>query len=299
MTIPNIKIYSDGSCSPNPGPGGWAAVLMFNDGKRIIELSGYESQATNNRMELIAAIKALESLERNARVEMYTDSRYLQRGVTEWLERWQRNGWLTSDGMAIKNIDLWQILLPLLRCHQVEWFWVKGHGENKWNKRADELAAEARNISNQKPVKNSCINIYLGVTWKNSTLSGSWVTILTYDSYLKILYGKEEETTANRLYLTAVIEGLKVLKQVQPVTVYTRSGYLRSGMDAWLESWKNKGWTNTEGKEISNKLKWLELYKLKQVYPISTATYSSKQSPCFAQEAKELARELQQLQCVE
>ncbi len=293
MTIPNIKIYTDGSCSPNPGPGGWAAVLMFNDGKKIIELSGHETQATNNRMELIAAIKALESLERNVRVEMYTDSRYLQRGVTEWLEKWRRSGWLTSDGMAVKNLDLWQSLVSLLRYHQVRWFWVKGHGDNKWNKRADELAAEARNVGNYKQEKSSSINFYLGVTWKKSTSSGSWVTILSYDSYLKILSGKEEETTANRLYLTAVIEGLKVLKKVLPVTVHTRSGYLRSGIDAWLESWQKKGWTNTEGEEISNKLQWLELYKLKQVYPISTSTYSSKQSPCFAQEAKELARELQ------
>ncbi len=244
-------------------------------------------------MELLAAIKALESLESNAQVEVYTDSRYLQRGVTEWLGKWGRNGWLTSDGVAIKNLDLWLSLLSQLRCHQVKWFWVKGHGDNKWNKRADELAAEARNISNHKQKKLSVINIYLGVTWKNSTSSGNWVTILAYGSYLKILYGKEEETTANRLYLTAVIEGLKVLKKVRPVTVHTRSGYLRSGMDAWLEGWQKKGWTNLEGKEISNKLQWLELYKLKQVFPVATATYSRKQSPCFAQEAKELARELQ------
>jgi ribonuclease HI len=131
-------IYTDGACSGNPGPGGWGAVLRYGDVEK--ELHGSDPSTTNNRMELMAAIQALESLNRPVKVELYTDSKYLLDGITKWVTGWQRNGWMTSAKQPVKNVDLWQRLVKALAPHQVTWFWVKGHNGDPGNERADELA---------------------------------------------------------------------------------------------------------------------------------------------------------------
>ena len=143
-----VEIYTDGACSGNPGPGGWGAVLQYGDHER--ELSGGEAErTTNNRMELMAAIRALESLTRPVGVRLHTDSTYVRNGITKWLAGWERNGWLTSDRQPVKNADLWQRLATAVERHEVEWLWVKGHDGNPGNERADALAnrglTEARN----------------------------------------------------------------------------------------------------------------------------------------------------------
>ena len=135
-----VIIYTDGACDPNPGPGGWAAVLMYKD--RMKEMSGYETKTTNNRMELIAAIEALNSLKRPCSATVHTDSQYLQRGITEWMARWKRRGWLRGRG-KVKNLDLWQALDALTQKHDVKWQWVPGHAGHLLNERCDELAREA------------------------------------------------------------------------------------------------------------------------------------------------------------
>lgn len=135
-----VVIYTDGACDPNPGPGGWAAVLMYKD--HMKELSGCETKTTNNRMELIAAIEALNSLKRPCSVIVHTDSQYLQRGITEWMQKWKRRGWLRGTG-KVKNIDLWQELNALTQKHDVKWQWVPGHAGHFFNERCDELAREA------------------------------------------------------------------------------------------------------------------------------------------------------------
>lgn len=135
-----VIIYTDGACDPNPGPGGWAAVLMYKD--HMKELSGCESRTTNNRMELIAAIAALNSLKRPCPVTVHTDSQYLQRGITEWMPGWKRRGWLRGRG-KVKNVDLWQELDALTQKHDVKWQWVPGHAGHLYNERCDELAREA------------------------------------------------------------------------------------------------------------------------------------------------------------
>jgi ribonuclease HI len=137
-----VEIWTDGGCKPNPGPGGWAAVLKY--GEHIRELSGAEPATTNNRMELTAAIKGLSALKRPARVLVHTDSQYVKEGITRWLSGWVRKGWKTANREPVKNFDLWQALLAAMAPHQVEWAWVRGHSGNPMNERADELATLAR-----------------------------------------------------------------------------------------------------------------------------------------------------------
>ena len=138
---PPVIIHTDGGCAPNPGPGGWAAILRY--GKRVRELFGAEPDTTNNRMELRAAIEALRALKRPCRVIFYTDSQYLKKGITEWMPAWKSRGWARGGG-RLKNVDLWQELDHLIARHQIEWRWVRGHSGVADNERCDHLVAEAR-----------------------------------------------------------------------------------------------------------------------------------------------------------
>ncbi len=133
-----VAIWTDGACSGNPGPGGWGAILTFGDAEK--ELSGGEAQTTNNRMELTAAIMALEALTRPCAVDLHTDSQYVRGGVTSWMNGWKRNGWRTADKKPVKNEELWKRLDEAAARHEVRWHWVKGHAGDAMNERADELA---------------------------------------------------------------------------------------------------------------------------------------------------------------
>jgi len=143
--LPQVEIFTDGACKGNPGPGGWGAILRSNGKER--ELSGGESPTTNNRMELMAAIEALNALKKPCRVQLWTDSNYVRDGITKWIHGWRRNGWKTADRKPVKNAELWQSLLDAAEPHRIEWHWVKGHAGHPENERADALAcaeAEAR-----------------------------------------------------------------------------------------------------------------------------------------------------------
>ena len=135
-----VIIHTDGACSGNPGPGGWGAIIR--DGGKVTEIKGGEAATTNNRMELLAAISALESLPDNTPAELHTDSQYLRDGITQWLHNWKKNGWRTSDKKPVKNVDLWKRLEAAAERHQVAWHWVRGHVGHDENERADELARE-------------------------------------------------------------------------------------------------------------------------------------------------------------
>jgi ribonuclease HI len=137
---PHVIVHTDGACSGNPGPGGWGAILSYGEHEK--ELKGGEPHTTNNRMELMAAISALEALKRPSTVEMHTDSQYVQQGISQWITKWKRNGWKTADKKPVKNVDLWQRLDDALKRHQVRWHWVKGHAGHSMNERADQLARE-------------------------------------------------------------------------------------------------------------------------------------------------------------
>ena len=138
----NVVIYTDGGCAPtNPGPGGWAAILI--KGAHRKELKGGEPHTTNNRMELMAAIAALEALKKRSTVELHTDSKYVHDGISKWIHGWKRNGWKTADKKPVKNMDLWQRLDAAVQHHDVHWRWVKGHAGHEMNERADQLAVAA------------------------------------------------------------------------------------------------------------------------------------------------------------
>jgi ribonuclease HI len=135
-----VIIHTDGACSGNPGPGGWGAIIR--DGDKITEMKGGEVATTNNRMELLAAISALEALPGGTPAELHTDSQYLRDGITQWMHNWKKNGWRTSDKKPVKNVDLWKRLEAAAERHQVAWHWVRGHVGHDDNERADELARE-------------------------------------------------------------------------------------------------------------------------------------------------------------
>ena len=147
--LPEVEIFTDGACRGNPGPGGWGVLLRTGNKER--EVSGGEALTTNNRMELTAAIRALEALQRRCRVSLYTDSQYVRDGITAWLPDWKRRGWRTSDRKPVRNQDLWQRLDELAAGHDVKWHWVRGHAGHPENERADALAIRGIDELGQRP----------------------------------------------------------------------------------------------------------------------------------------------------
>jgi ribonuclease HI len=146
-----VQIWTDGACSGNPGPGGWGAVLIYNGTEK--ELSGGAAETTNNRMELTAAIEALNALKRPCAIDLHTDSQYVKGGITGWIFGWKKNGWKTADKKPVKNVDLWQQLDAALQRHDVAWHWVKGHAGNEANEKADLLARQG--MAPFKPVRRT------------------------------------------------------------------------------------------------------------------------------------------------
>jgi ribonuclease HI len=138
--VTTVDIWTDGACSGNPGPGGWGAILLAGEHRK--EIHGGEADTTNNRMELMAAIMALEALKKPCKVIMHVDSQYVRQGITGWIHGWKKNGWKTADKKPVKNAELWQRLDEARRMHEIEWLWVKGHAGDPENERADELARE-------------------------------------------------------------------------------------------------------------------------------------------------------------
>lgn len=138
--LPFVEIFSDGACSGNPGPGGYGTILRYGD--QVKELSGYDRETTNNRMEMLGAIRGLEALKRPCQVRLTTDSQYLVRGMTEWIDGWRKRNWKNSQKDNVANRDLWERLLELSAIHQIEWVWVKGHAGHEENERCDQLARE-------------------------------------------------------------------------------------------------------------------------------------------------------------
>lgn len=293
MPNPLITIYTDGSCSPNPGAGGWAAVFIFEDGEPK-PLQGAEEETTNNRMELTAPIKALQTLQDPSSVEICTDSKYVRDGITKWVQNWQHRDWQTIDGEQVKNQDLWQLLVQEISKHDVSWRWVKGHAEDKWNILVDQLAVEARGHKPLPVMNKDAIHIFLGVTCRHSTKTGGWATVLMYRDHYRILGARKTEVTANVLYLESVIQSLLALKMPLPVNIYTSSGYLKEGATSWLSGWQRRGWQTRDGQDVVNKEYWQKLSELQAAYKVNYHLVDKTNSPCHMQEAKEIAKEFEQ-----
>lgn len=261
----SLVIYTDGGASPNPGPGGWAAVLLSPEGG-VEEVSGGAPSTTNNRMELTAAISALAHLDAPSAVDLYTDSQYLRQGITSWLRRWRAQGWRRRDGGAVKNVDLWRRLEGLDRRHRVHWHWVKGHAGNEWNERVDALASAeiaargggpAAEPESEAEIPPGSARLFLKVRCVDGR--GAWAAEVETAEGSQRRTGRVSGTTPNRLELACVLDILAVLPEGQPAVVYTGNDYLRRGASLWIHSWKRNRWRTKGGGRVKNAELWHRL----------------------------------------
>ena len=270
-SVEHREVYTDGGARPNPGPGGWAAVILDPDSGAIEELSGSEAESTNNRMELTAAIRALEHLHDAMCLDLYTDSRYLRQGITQWLAGWIRRNWQRRDSQGrnqpVKNVDLWRRLAELDARHQITWHWLKGHAGNRYNERADELASlEIERLpqperGDDAPAEvETDYEVVIRVT--ASRRGGAWGALV-----LGIKAGRETQdrlssaisgASANRLEIEAA---LAVLDHLEPgcSLSFRCSDYLRRGATEWLPAWRRRGWKTAGGDPVKNAGLWRRL----------------------------------------
>ncbi len=273
------EVFTDGGANPNPGPGGWAAVIRDPTTERVRELAGGEPDTTNNRMELTAAIRALESLDEAVAVDLFTDSTYLRQGITKWLPGWIRRNWQRFDsrGQAhpVKNVDLWQRLGDLDARRQIRWHWVRGHAGHLHNERADELAtseiAKLKSTSSragtlvtasncegrsERLTEPSDIEAVIRVVCRGDR--GAWAAGLTEGGEATSMTGQSASTTANRLELEAALAVLRKVPKGRRLAV--RSGdYLRRGASEWLADWKRRGFRTSSGAPVKNPDLWRQL----------------------------------------
>lgn len=266
-----VQIYTDGGCDPNPGPGGWGAVLIY--GLKTLELSGADPDTTNNRMELTAAIQALRALKRPCTIVLHTDSRYLQKGIHEWLPTWRQHHWLKANGRPVENQDLWQALDEQVSRHHVSWQWVKGHQGHPLNERADELATEARERGRTQPSPTAhsshsaisssqlprvaiyCRACALGVPGP----AGYAAVLVREDGTTSLVSGGWSLASSNAMELWAAIAGLRALKERSQVTIFTSSKYVYDNITKRLADWERNHWRTSEGQPVKNQEMWREL----------------------------------------
>jgi len=265
-------------------------VILPDKGKKR-ELSGKVSETTNNRMELQAALSALQALSCTTSVTLYTDSKYVQNGISKWISNWRRNNWLTADKEAVKNRDLWEALDHEIARHQVEWLWVKGHANDPNNERADALAVAARGRMPLPLGEETAVHVFLGITWRQKVKIGSWAAVFRYQRHFKIIGDRVKDSSANRIHIESACNALRTMKRRIPVHIYTSSGYLKDGATNWLKGWERNGWMTREGKVVSNKEEWQALSEILEEYTVYFHVIDKDMPPCHSQEAKELAGE--------
>ncbi len=261
-----VTIYTDGGADPNPGVGGWAAILIAGGREKVIK--GNEPWTTNNRMELQAAVAALSALTRSAEVDLYTDSEYLSKGITEWIDRWSKADF-KRKGKPIPNADLWQKLWDLEREHKVDWHWVRGHAGDDLNERVDTLARLAREeIAPVTEIVTDAPKLYVRSSCRGNPGPGGWGAILELPGKTVQSSGSDPKTTNNRMELVAVIEGIRMLPKNSPVFIHTTSDYVFTGATRWIRGWRKREWQKKDGKPISNLDLWQELDRLMANYQI-------------------------------
>ncbi len=273
---PHVTIYTDGGADPNPGPGGWAAILIHDASGHVKEISGGEPYTTNNRMELKAAVEALAALKQPCVVALHSDSAYLVQGMTRWVARWAANGWVRGKKREpVENVDLWQRLVELAQVHDVSWKWLRGHSGNHLNERVDALARqEIRRLYEEEPGRPTAdAEVYLLTSARGE--QGLWAALVRSADFRglpdgnptsvrgrgteRLLHGEERNATSNQLDLIAAAEALRILPEGIHVRVYTLSDYLRNGATQWLRAWKQRGWRTREGAAVKNRERWEQL----------------------------------------
>jgi ribonuclease HI len=236
-TLPHITIYTDGGADPNPGAGGWGAILIQNNQPR--ELSGGSDATTNNRMELTAAIEALRALDGPHRIDFYSDSEYVVKGISERIDKWLRQG--RFEAGEVPNADLWQTLHRLVQPHDITWHWVRGHAGNIWNERADELATAARPTPERfLDANRTRVILMIAGAKKNFGYAAAVVRDDDLDS-AEILTGIARDTSPNLFILSSAIAVLEQLPAEEPLYFFTNSSYLFDGITKWIHGWKKNG----------------------------------------------------------
>lgn len=299
---PQVEVYTDGGCDPNPGPGGWGVILRFGDREWV--LSGNDPDTTNNRMELQAATAALATLKETlgrCHVELYTDSEYVRRGITEWIDGWERNGWRTADKRPVRNQDLWQRLQQLAQEHNVNWHWLKGHGGHPLNERADRLAAEARRalhrgstaLQAQQPRDDGrpAVEICVKASCRGAQGPGGWAAMLRLGDRVKSISGGESETTANAMLIRAATEGLRALTRPCRVLLYSDADYLIKGATEWIKRWQARNWRTRDGKPVANRAEWEALLEIAKLHQITWLSVRGDLAPDDLARAEALAGE--------
>jgi ribonuclease HI len=283
-----VIIYTDGGSDPNPGIGGWAAVLQFGEHEKV--LTGNDPQTTNNRMELQAAIGALQALKRPCTIEFHTDSEYLRKGITEWIEKWAANNF-RKGSKAIPNADLWQQLWPLTKQHEIEWHWVRGHAGNPLNERVDQLARQARlEITPEEELAEDVPRLYVRASCKGNPGPGGWGVVLERGAETEQASGSMLETTNNRMEITAVIEGLRLLPPGSTVQLFTTSDYLFQGATRWIHGWRKNKWQKKDGQPVANADLWQELDQLMGQYKIRWLNAKGQDNPALTEASLVAAR---------
>ena len=301
-TAPEVLVYTDGGCDPNPGPGGWGAVLV--SGPHRQELSGGERDTTNNRMELTAAIKALSALKSRCSVTVVTDSTYVRNGITRWIEAWKKRGWRKANGSPVQNDDLWRALDRLDQVHQIQWQWTRGHAGNVLNERADELArigrarlAQGRSARTKQPALEP-VTIYTRASALGSPgAAGYAATIERPGQPVATVSGAWPSATINAAELYAAIKGLQQLRTPSRVRVFTTSSYVLHGATRWLAKWERNGWRTSKGLPVEHRPLWEELSRVvgdhdvhweamdaANAHPLSTQTLQEARQVARAQE---------------
>lgn len=265
---------------PNPGPGGWGAVLIFErDGKQHTkELSGGAEDTTNNRMELTAALEALRTLKEPCQIAFYTDSQYLKNGITEWMAGWKATNFKKGK---ILNVDLWTALDAEVARHEISWHWVKGHSGNRYNELVDRLATAARPggadpIATLAPVDYAA---YLGVSCLGAPGTGAWGVVLDHQGMQSVLTGGHPRTNAQRLDLLAAIAALEAVPAGSSLRVFTGNSYLHDGITKWVAGWKRNQWQKKTGGEVVYRNLWQHLDKLAQRRTVQWVLFAENQRP--------------------
>lgn len=261
-------------------------------GGREKVLTGNDPEATNNRMELTAALRALQALTRPSDVDLYTDSEYLRRGVTEWLAGWEANGWRAKRGnRPIRNVDLWRPLAEQVRRHTIEWHWVKGHAGDAMNERVDQLAREARlAITPRQLVDDNAPRLTLGVSYRHKARVGGWAVVKDDGDERQTLAGVETGTSSNRLELRAAINALTLLPYGSAAFLFTSNDYLFQGATQWIHGWRKREWVKRDGKPVANADLWQLLDAALQTYQIHWINAKGQGDAEALEAARELAR---------
>jgi ribonuclease HI len=291
-----VLIYTDGGCDPNPGPGGWGAVLL--SGQHAQELSGGELNTTNNRMELTAAIEALKRLRRPCNVTVVTDSTYVRNGVTRWLDDWKRRGWRKADGSAVRNADLWAELDRQASKHAIHWRWTRGHAGDSLNERADELARSGRSkaLGNRDNHPSASGLQEVTMYTRASVLgtpgpAGYAAAIVRAGQRPRIVAGSWPSATINAAELYAAIKGLQQLRTRSRARVHTASSYVLHGATRWLAQWERNGWRTSTGSPVQHRHLWEELSRVMGDHDVIWEAIDASDAHPYSRKALKCARE--------